>query len=160
MTSRKNKQHLSLEYLCGLYGLWINQVLDELECAEPSSRGTQPYGFWAQENFTAIQSLLNMWTTELLQAGCLCEESAATWQKAGWLQCIFIHVPHQTGPWYLLLSRLFHHMDCPVPATLDKGEKNCSLKPESHKSCFFTKQHFTSFCAGLGLVWFCSLEGF
>lgn len=46
----------------------------------------------------------------------------------------FIHVPHQTGSWYLLLSRLFHHMDCPVPATLDKGEKSCSLKPESHKS--------------------------
>lgn len=31
MTFRKNKQHLPPDYLCGLYGLWINQVLDELD---------------------------------------------------------------------------------------------------------------------------------
>lgn len=80
-----NKQNLSPDYLCGLYELWINQVL-ELECAEPSSRGMQPYGFWAQETFTAV--FLSMWTAELFQPGCLCEESAAAWQKAGWLQCI------------------------------------------------------------------------
>lgn len=67
MTSRKNKQHLSPDYLCGLYGLRINQVLDELERTEPSSRGMQPYGFWAQETFTAVQLLHGQKTLQLIK---------------------------------------------------------------------------------------------
>lgn len=127
---QKNKQHLSPDSLCGLYELWINQVLDELECVEPSSRGMQPYGFWGDlhrstfehVNYWAVPTRLPLWGVS-----CNLTESRLT-------PVHFIHVPHQTGPWCLLLSGLFPNMNCPVPATFDKGEKSCSLKPESRKS--------------------------
>lgn len=153
---QKNKQHLSPDSLCGLYGLWINQVLDELECAEPSSRGMQPYGFWAQETFTAV--VLNMWTTELFQPGCLCEESAATWQKADWLQCIS----------FMCLSRLafgtYFYLDSSTTWIVLFllpwiKERKAALWNQKVTSPSFSKNYLLHLSV-LGLVWFFSPRGF
>lgn len=151
---QKNKQHLSPDSLCGLYELWINQVLDELECGEPSSKECSLMA--SDETFTGV--LLNMWTTELFQPGCLCEESAATWQKAGWLQCISFMCLTR-----LALGAYFYLDSSPTWIVLFLllwiKERKAALWNQKVASPSFSQSSLLLLSV-LSLVWFFSLRGF
>ena len=60
----------------------------------------------------------------------------------------FIHMPHQNDSWYLLVSRLFRHMDCPVPLLPWIKERKAALwkkQTTSHRVLKKPNKPFTFF---------------
>lgn len=104
-------------------------------------------------NYWAVPTWLPLWSASSKQAG------------SGLTPVHFIHMPHQNHPWYLLLPRLFHHVDCPVPLLPWIKERKAALWKKQTTSPRFwgfkKKKHTTTtfyFLLSMFVFFFFSLD--